>query len=127
MKTCVTPEGAARSFLKQHDLESDEKVAELTTAITEAVACGVSTAFGVENEKLGMEEFLRELTASEPESKTAPGLQVSWLEERQQFYTAIHVFPMGNVASRHVLVKALAPDLTTCLTKLLIAYRESRK
>ncbi len=123
---CPTPETAARSFLKGHDLESDSKVQELTALMTECVAHGIKCAFGVESKELGLAEFLTELTASEPESKTAPGLQLSWLEERGQFYAAIHVFPMGNVASRTVLVKSLAPDLTQCLVKLLIGYRESR-
>lgn len=124
---CPTPESAARQFLTDHDLLSDDKLSQLTTAITGAVAHGIKCAFGVENKELGLEEFLKELTASEPESKTSPGLQLSWLEERGQFYAAIHVFPMGTVASRTVLVKSMAPDLTQCLVKLLIAYRESRK
>lgn len=119
----MTAEDAARQFLINHDLDRETKLPELTGLISEVVA----HAFGAKNPELGMEEFLRELTASEPESKTAPGLQISWLAERQMFYAAIHVFPMGNVASRHVLVKALAADLTTCLVKLLVAYRESRK
>jgi hypothetical protein len=117
----MKPDEAAREFLKRHDLEHHAD--ELTGMITEVVA----DALGVKNPELGIEEFLRELTASEPESKTAPGLQVSWLSEREMFYAAIHVFPMGTVASRHVLVKSLAPDLTSCLVKLLLAYRESRK
>lgn len=116
----MTPHEAAEKFLEGKHLDEPILSKEwLTKLIAECVA--------TQNPELTMEEFLRELTASEPESKTAPGLQISWLEERQMFYAAIHVFPMGSVASRTVLVKSLATDLTTCLVKLLVAYRESRK
>jgi hypothetical protein len=124
---CPTPESVAKKFLTDHDLVSDGKMTELTTLITDCVASSLRCALGVDNDQLGLAEFLKELTASEPESKTSPGLQLSWLEERQQFYGGIHVFPLGTVASRTVVVKALAPDLTQCLIKLLIGYRESRK
>lgn len=124
----MKPDEAAEKFLEGKHLEEPILSRDwLTKLIEECVSFGIATALGVKNPELGIEEFLRELTASEPESKTAPGLQISWLAERGQFYAAIHVFPMGNVASRHVLVKALASDLTTCLVKLLVAYRESRK
>ncbi len=124
---CKTPELAAREFLTNHDLLSDDKLAELTSLVTEVVACSFRSVLGIDDTKLTMEDFLKEIVASEPGSKTSPGLQISWLEDRQQFYAAIHVFPMGTVESRQVLVKSLAVELTQCLVKLLLAYRELRR
>lgn len=70
-----------------------------------------------------MEEALKELVSHYHADRVSPGLQISWLQERNKFYVAVHRFPT-NVESRTIVAKALAE---TCDMAMEMAMANWRK
>lgn len=69
-----------------------------------------------------MEEALKELVETYKSDRISPGLQLSWLADKGQFYAAIHRFP-SNVESRKVVAKALAETVDMAVEKAMATWR----
>lgn len=65
-----------------------------------------------------IEQFLKELMKVHEDDAIAPGLQIAWLTDKEQFYVALHTFPMGTMDSRKVVAKALAPTVDEGVQKV---------
>ena len=61
-------------------------------------------------------EFLQRLTTFYSRDHIAPGLQMAYLTDKDQWYVAVHQFPSG-VASRKVIAKATEGTLEQAVAK----------
>lgn len=61
-------------------------------------------------------DFLIRLTTFYGSDHIAPGLQIAYLVDKDQWYVAVHQFPSG-VASRKVVAKATEATLEQALAK----------
>lgn len=121
----MTPNAATLEFLTNHDLADDKKKSELESLMTQVAVSAVRRTLGIDNDKLSLDEILKEITGSRPGDNIAPGLQIAYLEDKSLYYAAIHTFPMGTVDSRTVIAKATGPDLTSAMVNCLAKYRSA--
>lgn len=64
-----------------------------------------------------METLLKSLTEYYKNHHIAPGIQIAWLNDKQMFYGAIHVFPAG-LGSRTILIKSLGNTIDDVVKKI---------
>lgn len=62
------------------------------------------------------EAFLLRLTTFYKQDHIAPGLQMAYLSDKDQWYVAVHQFPSG-VPSRKVVAKATEATLDAAMKK----------
>jgi len=123
----VSPEQAARLFLTARG-RGGENAEEDQVALAKLLSEFAQAAYNLPrpiqgpSKNITLEEFLQELTAHYEGAEIAPGIQIAYLQDKEMYYAAVHIFPNG-LESRQVYAKATAKTLDTCLGKVLNTWR----
>lgn len=67
--------------------------------------------------------FAKELSNHYKEHRYSPGVIVSFLGDRMEWYCSIHAFPGDTIESRTIVAKAHGLDLETAVRRLRLIWK----